>query len=116
MFQTASTVSIDGHGGGNEIIPNEFQVWGPGISLSIRLCGLWDHFGKRENLTMKTAPRTTQSMARKAFGLLLELRDRENAYQLLSQAIACLEMLGREKEISTAPVMLSIRVMQLRKS
>lgn len=65
---------------------------------------------------MKAKPRTTQKMARQAFGLLLDLRERENAQQLLSQAIAFLEMLGRERGMNTAPMMLSVRVMQLRKS
>lgn len=55
-------------------------------------------------------------MARQAFGLLLELRERDDAYQLLSQAIAFLEVLVREKEVNAAPIMLSVRVMQLRKS
>lgn len=55
-------------------------------------------------------------MARQAFGLLLELRERENALQLLTQAIAFLEMLGRGKEAHVAPIVLSVRVMQLRKS
>ena len=64
---------------------------------------------------MKATPRTMQNMARQAFGLLLELRERENAHQLLSQAIAFLEMLGREKDVKAAPVMLSIRVLPLRK-
>lgn len=54
-------------------------------------------------------------MARQAFGLLLEMRERENAHQLLTQAIALLEILVRDKEV-TAPIMLSVRVMQLRKS
>ena len=65
---------------------------------------------------MKATPRTMQKMARQAFGLLLELRERDNAHQLLTQAIAFLEMLGREKDTNTAPVILSVRVMQLRKS
>lgn len=65
---------------------------------------------------MKTTPRAMQQMAREAFGLLLDLRERENAHQLLSQAIAFLQMLGREKDVNAAPIMLSIRVMQLRKS
>ena len=64
---------------------------------------------------MKATPRTMQQMARKAFGLLLELREHDNAHQLLTQAIAFLEMLGREKDVKAAPIMLSIRVMQLRK-
>jgi CRISPR/Cas system CMR-associated protein Cmr1 (group 7 of RAMP superfamily) len=64
---------------------------------------------------MKVKPRTTQKMARQAFGLLLELRERENAHQLLAQAIAFLEMLGREKDRNAAPIMLSVHVMQLRK-
>jgi hypothetical protein len=55
-------------------------------------------------------------MVRAAFGLILEMRQRENAHQLLSQAIALLEMLNREKDVKAAPIMLSIRVMQLRKS
>jgi hypothetical protein len=55
-------------------------------------------------------------MAREAFGLLLELRERGNAHQLLAQAIAFLEMLAREKEMNAAPIMLSVRLMQLRKS
>jgi hypothetical protein len=64
---------------------------------------------------MKVKPRTTQKMARQAFGMLLELRERENAHQLLTQAIAFLEMLGREKDRNAAPTMLSVHVMQLRK-
>ncbi len=55
-------------------------------------------------------------MARQAFGLLLEMRERENAHQLLTQANALLEMLVRQKEVNSAPIMLSVRVMQLRKS
>ena len=65
---------------------------------------------------MKATSRTTQKMARQAFGLLLEMRERENAHQLLTQAIALLEMLVREKDVNAAPIMLSVRVMQLRKS
>ena len=64
---------------------------------------------------MKTTPKATQKMAREAFGLLLELRERDNAYQLLTRAIAFLEMLRREKDVNAAPIMLSIRVMQTRK-
>ena len=55
-------------------------------------------------------------MARQAFGLLLEMRERKNAHQLLAQAIAFLEMLAREKDTNAAPFMLSVRVMQLKKS
>ena len=55
-------------------------------------------------------------MARQAFGLLLEIRERQNAHHLLTQAIAFLEMLVREKEVNAAPIVLSVRVMQLRKS
>lgn len=65
---------------------------------------------------MKTTSTSTQTMARRAFSLLLEMRERENARQLLSQAIAFLEVLAREKEVNTTPIMLSVRVMQLRKS
>jgi hypothetical protein len=65
---------------------------------------------------MKSTPMTTQKMARQAFGLLLELRDRQDAHQSLSKALAFLEVLVREKDAKPAPIMLSIRVMQLRKS
>ena len=65
---------------------------------------------------MKTKTRTTQKMARRAFGLLLEMRQRENASQLLTQAIAYLEVLAQEKVEGATPVMLSIRVIQLGKT
>ena len=65
---------------------------------------------------MKTKPRSTQTMARQAFGLLLEIRGREDAHHLLAKALAFLEVLAREKDARSAPIMLSVRVMQLRKS
>jgi len=65
---------------------------------------------------MKTKPMDTQKMARQAFGLLLELREREDAHQVLAKALAFLEVLVREKNLNAAPIMLSIRLMQLRKS
>jgi hypothetical protein len=55
-------------------------------------------------------------MARQAFGLLLEMRQREDAHQLLAKALAFLEVLAREKTVDAAPLILSVRVMQLRKS
>jgi len=64
---------------------------------------------------MRAKPRIAQKMARQAFGLLLDLRERENAHQLLTEAIAFLEMLGREKDTNAAPIILSVQVMQLRK-
>ena len=54
-------------------------------------------------------------MARKAFGLLLELRERDNAYHLLTQANAFLEVLVKGKEVNAAPIMLSVRVVQVGK-
>ena len=80
----------------------------------LRVAGLY--LGKGKMLTMKATPRTTQKMARQAFGLLLELRGRDDAHQLLTKALAFLEVLAREKDVNGAPIMLSIRVMQLRKS
>jgi hypothetical protein len=71
--------------------------------------------GKEEIIDMKSTPRTTQKMAREAFGLLLEMREHKDAHRLLSQANAFLEMLAREKDANAAPIMLSVRVMQLRK-
>jgi len=84
--------------------------------LPLPLAGRGIESGKGEVSTMKAKLRTTQKMARQAFGLLLELRERENAHQLLTQAIAFLELLGREKDMNAAPMMLSIQMMQLRKS
>jgi hypothetical protein len=65
---------------------------------------------------MKSKLITTQKMARKAFGLLLELREREDAHQVLSKALAFLEILVREKQVDASSIMLSIRLMQLRKA
>ena len=65
---------------------------------------------------MKTTAKSTEEMARQGFGLLLELRARQDAHQCLAKALACLELLVREKAVNPAPLMLSIRVMQLRKS
>ena len=55
-------------------------------------------------------------MAREGFGLLLELRERHDAHQCLTKALAFLEALAREKDDKAVPVMLSIRLMQMRKS
>jgi DNA polymerase III delta subunit len=71
--------------------------------------------GKGETLTMKRTLSSAQEMTRHAFGLLLELREHHNALGLLSQAIAFLELLAREKEVDATPVLLSVRVAQLRK-
>ena len=65
---------------------------------------------------MKAVTKTTQRMARQAFGLLLELRTRDNAQQLLGQAIAFLEMLAREKHVDRTHLMISVRAVQLRKT
>ena len=71
--------------------------------------------GKGETFAMKRTLSSAQEMTRHAFGLLLELRARHNALQLLSQAVAFLEWLVHEKEVEAPPVMLSVRVAQLRK-
>lgn len=55
-------------------------------------------------------------MAQQAICLLLELRTRHNAHQLLSQAVAFLELLARDKEVEATPILLSVRAMQLRRS
>ena len=65
---------------------------------------------------MKSKLITTQKMARQAFGLLLELREREDAHQVLSKALAFLEILVRDKQVDASSIMLSIRLMPLRKS
>lgn len=65
---------------------------------------------------MKSKPITTRKMARQAFGLLLELRQREDAHQVLSKALAFLEILAREKQIDASTIIFSVRLMPLRKS
>jgi hypothetical protein len=56
-------------------------------------------------------------MARRAFGLLLDLRDRSNGPQLLSEAIAFLEALAQIKtDVDAVPIILAIRLKQLPKS
>jgi hypothetical protein len=72
--------------------------------------------GKGETLTMKRTFGSAQEMTRHAFGLLLELRERPDALQLLNQAIAFLELLVRDNQVDATPVLLSVRVAQLRKS
>ena len=64
---------------------------------------------------MGTGP-GTQKMARQAFGLLLELRQRQDARQALAKALAYLEVLAREKDVEGAPVILSISLLPLRKN
>ena len=64
---------------------------------------------------MKSMIGTTQKMVREAFGLLLTLRERENADVLLAQANAFLGLLERGKQVNDPPVILSVRVMQVRK-
>ena len=93
-----------------------FQVWGLETILPISPFGSRDHIRKRGNSIMKSKLITTQKMARKAFGLLLELREREDAHQVLSKALAFLEILVRDKQVDASSIMLSIRLMQLRKA
>ncbi len=64
---------------------------------------------------MSSKSRLTQKLARQAFGLLLELRERQDAAVCLSKALAFLEVLARDKKPGAANIVLSIRVLQLRK-
>ena len=64
---------------------------------------------------MQSTPNTAQTMARQGFGLLLELRERHDADQCLAKALTFLEALVRAKDDKAVPVMLSIRLMQIRK-
>ncbi len=64
---------------------------------------------------MTSTSRSTEKMARQGFSLLLQLRERQDARQSLSKALAFLEILAREKEVTAAPLMLSIRMLELRK-
>jgi len=65
---------------------------------------------------MSAKTRSIQRLATQAFGLLLELRAHHDAHHLLTRAVAFLELLAHEKEMDATPVMLSVRVLQLRKS
>ena len=93
---------------------SSFQVWGLETILpSPRVAK--PYMGKGISI-MKSKPVTTRKMARQAFGLLLELRQREDAHEVLSKALAFLEILVREKQIDASTIVLSIRLMPLRKS
>ena len=65
---------------------------------------------------MRGPTKSIQRLARHAFDLLLELRSQDNAPQLLSQAVGFLELLARQKEVRVTPIMVSVRVMHLRKT
>jgi hypothetical protein len=73
--------------------------------------------GKEETSTMKQTIRSTQGMVRRAFGLILELRTRHNARELLGKVITFLELLARGEDSSVPPPMLmSIRLVRLKKT
>ena len=57
---------------------------------------------------MKATSASTQKMVKQAFALLLQLRERENAHVLLTQAVAFLCLLRQGKDVNHAPVMLSV--------
>lgn len=63
---------------------------------------------------MKQRPSSNQALARKAFGLVLELRTHHDARQLLGKAVAFLEMLARGRDTRALPVMVSVQMMRLR--
>lgn len=59
---------------------------------------------------------SNEGLVRKAFGLILELRTQQEAARLLSEAIAVLEILSRSHDpAAVAPLMVSFRVLRLRK-
>jgi hypothetical protein len=65
---------------------------------------------------MYRKPRSIELLVREAFGLVIKLRALPEALGLLREANAFLEILARESDAHTAPLMLSIRVVRLRKS
>jgi len=65
---------------------------------------------------MEATRRGKETMVRHAFGLLLGLRERDDAHVLLTQAIAFLDLLARGNDAHHTPLMLSVRVMQVGKS
>jgi len=66
---------------------------------------------------MKSTSKLTQALVRQAFGLILDLRARDNAQVLLAQAVAFMELLDKEKNPDAHPTaVLSLRVMQVGRS
>jgi hypothetical protein len=55
-------------------------------------------------------------MSRKAFELVLELKERRDGPARLAKALAFLEVLARDRTVKSIPVMLSIRALRLRNS
>jgi hypothetical protein len=64
---------------------------------------------------MNDATRSDRALLREAFALLMEIRSRPQARQLLTQAVTFLRMLEHKGQPSVLPVVLSVQVMRLRK-
>jgi hypothetical protein len=64
---------------------------------------------------MKRGTSAERALLRQAFDLLLELRSRPQARKLLGQAVTYLRMLERQGEPGGLPLVISVRVMRLRK-
>ncbi len=61
-------------------------------------------------------PRSTEALVRKCFDLLVELRGHREAPRLLTKAIAFLHTLTRHSEAGEIPVLVSVRVVRVRKT
>lgn len=64
---------------------------------------------------MRDGENAKKALVREAFGLLLELRSREEAPKLLGQAVAFLRMLESQGQTTAVPIVVSVQVMRLRK-
>jgi hypothetical protein len=63
---------------------------------------------------MKRGTREERALLRQAFDLLLELRSRPEARQLLRKAVIYLRHLEHEREPGGLPLVVSVQVMRLR--
>ena len=64
---------------------------------------------------MRDGEKLKKALVREAFGLLLELRSREEAPKLLREAVAFLRMLESQEQTSAVPFVVSVQLMRLRK-
>ena len=65
---------------------------------------------------MKRKTRSLEALVRRAFDLLLEIRQHPQAPRLLTQAIGYLQLLVKEGEADSGPVVVCVRTVRIRRS
>jgi hypothetical protein len=64
---------------------------------------------------MRKGTRSDRALLREAFGLLLGFRSRPQAQKLLSRAVTYLRLLEQQEEPGELPLVISVRLVRLRK-